>query len=162
MCAVKGIHKPGSNDVLCGRGRFAMIHPGNKFFHHLVTKHKLAYVLGDKKDKHGISKLIVDVIHGLNPSGIFLKEDPKTSLYYDVGYARSLAKTRQALREDAPELLKRLSNNSESDQSKDSKCSLQKTSTDFLLQDHSQLLIIPKKIIRTVRRNDAYISRVEK
>lgn len=41
----------------------------------------------------------------MNPPGRFIKQDPKTKLWYDIGKKAALAKTRQALREGAPELL---------------------------------------------------------
>ncbi len=47
----------------------------------------------------------------MNPPGRFLKQDPKTKLWSDVGEKKALDKTRQALREGAPELLKELEGN---------------------------------------------------
>ena len=44
----------------------------------------------------------------MNPPGRFLKQDPKTKLWSDVGEKKALDKTRQALREGAPELLKEI------------------------------------------------------
>jgi len=44
----------------------------------------------------------------MNPAGRFLKQDPKTKLWSDIGEKKALDKTRQALREGAPELLKEL------------------------------------------------------
>jgi hypothetical protein len=45
----------------------------------------------------------------MNPPGRFLKQDPMTKLtklWSDIGKKTALAKTRQALREGAPELLR--------------------------------------------------------
>ena len=42
----------------------------------------------------------------MKPPGRFLKQDPKTKLWSDIGEKKALDKTRQALREGAPELLK--------------------------------------------------------
>ena len=44
----------------------------------------------------------------MNPPGRFLKQDPKTKLWNDVGEKKSLDKTRQALREGAPDLMKEI------------------------------------------------------
>jgi hypothetical protein len=44
----------------------------------------------------------------MNPPGRFLKQDPHTKLWSDVGEKKALDKTRQALREGAPELLKEI------------------------------------------------------
>jgi hypothetical protein len=41
----------------------------------------------------------------MNPPGRFLKQDPVTQLWNDIGTKQALAKTRQALREGAPEML---------------------------------------------------------
>lgn len=44
----------------------------------------------------------------MNPPGRFLKQDPTTKLWSDIGEKKALDKTRQALREGAPELLKEM------------------------------------------------------
>jgi hypothetical protein len=55
------------------------------------------------------------------PPGRFLKQDPKTKLWNDVGEKKALDKTRQALREGAPEMLKDMGGGSVgSDESGDS------------------------------------------
>ena len=62
------------------------------------------------------SKIIYDEIRAMNPSGRFLKQDPKTKLWGDIGEKKALDKTRQALREGAPELLKELESGMEVDE----------------------------------------------
>ena len=47
----------------------------------------------------------------MNPPGRFLKQDPKTKLWSDIGEKKALDKTRQALREGAPEIMKELDGN---------------------------------------------------
>ena len=42
----------------------------------------------------------------MKPPGRFLKQDPKSKLWSDIGEKKALDKTRQALREGAPDLLK--------------------------------------------------------
>ncbi|KAL3786936.1 hypothetical protein HJC23_013271 [Cyclotella cryptica] len=54
------------------------------------------------------SILIYDEIRSMNPPGRFLKQDPNTKLWSDIGKKKALDKTRQALREGAPEMLKEL------------------------------------------------------
>jgi len=44
----------------------------------------------------------------MKPPGRFLKQDPKTKLWSDIGEKKALDKTRQALREGAPESLKEM------------------------------------------------------
>ncbi|KAL7449146.1 hypothetical protein ACHAWC_001238, partial [Mediolabrus comicus] len=67
-----------------------------------------AYVACPKNQKAIYSKLIYDEIRSMNPPGRFLKQDPNTKLWSDIGEKKALDKTRQALREGAPELLKEI------------------------------------------------------
>ena len=83
-------------------------HSGNERFRALVRKHKVAYVACPKAKKGQFSKLIVDEIKSLNPPGRFLKQDPQTKLWIDIGDKKALDKTRQALREGAPDIMKEL------------------------------------------------------
>ena len=105
---LKGIDAPHEHDVLSGRGNFVNFHVGNEHFRSLVKKHKIAYVACPKPEKGRFSKVIVDEIRSMDPPGRFLKQDPATKLWQDIGDKKSLDKTRQALREGAPELLKEL------------------------------------------------------
>ena len=102
------IVQPHEHDVLSGRGNYVNYHTGNEFFRSLVRKHKVAYVACPKPQKGKFSKIIVDEIRARNPPGRFLKQDPKTKLWYDIGEKKSLDKTRQALREGAPVIMKEL------------------------------------------------------
>lgn len=83
-------------------------HAGNEFFRALVRKHKRAYVACPKPQKGNFSRLIVDEIKLRNPPGRFLKQDPSTKFWYDIGDKKALDKTRQALREGAPDIAKEL------------------------------------------------------
>lgn len=104
----KGIVNPHEHDVLSGRGNFVNYHAGNEYFRELVRKHKVEYVKCPKPQKGKFSKLIVDEIKNRNPPGRFLKQDGSTKLWYDIGEKKALDKTRQALREGAPELAKEI------------------------------------------------------
>lgn len=103
-----GIMSPHEHDVLSGRGNFVNYHAGNEHFRALVRKHKMAYVACPKPQKGKFSRLIVDEIRNRDPPGRFLKQDGDTKLWHDIGDKKALDKTRQALREGAPELLKEL------------------------------------------------------
>lgn len=103
-----GIIQPYKNDVLSGRGNSVNFHPGNEYFRSLVKQYRVEYVACPKPLKGHFSKLIVDNILSLDPPGRFLKQDPKTKLWTEIGYKKSLDKTRQALREGAPELMKEM------------------------------------------------------
>ena len=83
-------------------------HAGNEHFRALVRKHKLEYVRCPKPQKGKFSRMIVEEIRNRNPPGRFLKQDGATKLWYDIGEKKALDKTRQALREGAPEIMKEL------------------------------------------------------
>lgn len=99
---------PHEHDVLSGRGNFVNYHAGNEHFRALVRKHKVAYVACPKPQKGKFSRMIVDEIKARNPPGRFLKQDGGSKLWHDIGEKKALDKTRQALREGAPEISKEL------------------------------------------------------
>lgn len=103
-----GIVHPHDHDVLSGRGNFVNYHAGNEHFRGLVRKYKVDYVQCPKPQKGKFSKMIVDEIKARNPPGRFLKQDASTKLWYDIGEKKALDKTRQALREGAPDLMKEM------------------------------------------------------
>jgi len=105
---LRDIAAPHDHDVLSGRGNFVNYHAGNEHFRALVRKHKVAYVACPKPQKAKFSRLIVDEVRSRDPPGRFLKQDNKTKLWFDIGDKKALDKTRQALREGAPDLLKEL------------------------------------------------------
>lgn len=107
------IVSPHDHDVLSGRGNFVNYHAGNEHFRALVRKHKVAYVACPKPQKGKFSRMIVDEIRNRNPPGRFLKQDPNTKLWHDIGEKKALDKTRQALREGAPEISKELTGDEE-------------------------------------------------
>jgi hypothetical protein len=109
MTKEEGILNPHEHDVLSGRGNFVNYHPGNEHFRSLVRKHKLAYVQCPKPQKGKFSRIIYDEIKARDPPGRFLKQDPDSKLWYDIGEKKALDKARQALREGAPEIIKEIS-----------------------------------------------------
>jgi hypothetical protein len=100
------VETPSDSDVLAGRGNACNYHPGNEYFRALVRKHKKAYVACSKPQKAKFSRHIVDEIYSRN--GRFLKQDNTTKLWHDIGDKKALDKTRQALREGAPVLVKEI------------------------------------------------------
>ncbi|KAL7503173.1 hypothetical protein ACHAXN_001002 [Cyclotella atomus] len=113
---LKDIITPHAHDVLSGRGNFVNHHGGNENFRALVKKHKKEYVACPKAQKPMYSILIYDEIRSMDPPGRFLKQDPTTKLWSDIGKKKALDKTRQALREGAPEMLKELGGGEEEDE----------------------------------------------
>jgi hypothetical protein len=101
-----GILAPHEHDVLSGRGNFVNYHVGNEHFRNLVRKHKVTYVACPKPQKGKFSRMIVEEIRQRTPPGRYLKQEASTKLWYDIGEKKALDKTRQALREGAPDLVK--------------------------------------------------------
>lgn len=114
-CTKAEVVVPHDHDVLSGRGNFVNYHAGNEHFRALVRKHKVAYLACPKPQKGQFSRMIVDEMRLLDPPGRFLKQDKVTQLWYDIGDKKALDKTRQALREGAPDLMKNLVNSDEDD-----------------------------------------------
>lgn len=100
-----GIPEPHRHDVLSGRGKSVNGHPGNIHFQTLVKSVKHRYVAAPKSDKPQFANAIVHNVRSLNPPGRFLKQEPNSGLWYDIGDKKALTKTRQALREGAPEII---------------------------------------------------------
>jgi hypothetical protein len=98
---------PHHHDVLAGRGNNVNSSPGNKFFRELVKAVRVNYVATPKQQKPLFSQHIFFTIQSLNPPGRFLKKC-SDNLYHDVGDKKAIEKTRQALREGAPEVERQL------------------------------------------------------
>lgn len=95
-------HQFGENDVLCGKGRSSICHPGNKRFREIVDANRSVYATATKKHKFFLAHSIVDLVRRANPPGRFLLRDAESGRWYDIGRNRSLEKTSQALRDKPP------------------------------------------------------------
>jgi len=97
---------PNENDVLCGRGGRINSHAGNVQFRDIIHSKKSEYLAPSTKklEKAHIAAGIVSDIRTMDPAGRFLKEDKGTSMWFDIGDAKAIKKTGQALREDAPDI----------------------------------------------------------
>lgn len=117
------IADPNENDVLCGRGGRINSHAGNVQFREVIQSRKKEYLAPTTKklEKAHIAAAIVNEIRGMNPPGRFLKEDRDTGLWFDIGDAKAIKKTGQALREDAPDIRPDLEDNSSGDEKIDEK-----------------------------------------
>merc|ERR1739844_453325 len=100
------IIKPEKNDVLSGRGKFASSWAGNVFYREMIQRYKLEYVIADSlKRKQELAVSVFSQVNGLTPSGRFLIYDQETKMWHVIGYENALRKIKQALREDAPNIL---------------------------------------------------------
>jgi len=100
------IAEPNPNDVLCGRGGRIHSHAGNVQFRDTIHSRKKEYLAPTTKklEKAHIAAGIVNDIRTMNPPGRFLKEEKGARMWYDIGDAKAIMKTGQALREDAPNI----------------------------------------------------------
>jgi len=97
------ISDPNQNDVLCGRSNRFNNHSGNVHFRQVIeNERKRCNAKSRKKaEKANIAILIVQQIRSMNPSGRFLKEDPKHGLWFDIGDAKAIKKVTQELRKSS-------------------------------------------------------------
>eukprot|EP00536_Pseudo-nitzschia_multiseries_P000222 jgi/Psemu1/178039/e_gw1.3.17.1 len=100
------IPQPSQKDVLCGRGGGTLRHIGNRKYRSLIKLNKPVYLISTKEQKSAISRSIVDVIR--NNGGRFLEKATNRNWYHDIGDAKAMEKTSQALREGQSKLRKRL------------------------------------------------------
>lgn len=100
------VAEPNENDVLCGRGGRINSHVGNVQFRDIIQSKKKEYLAKTTKklEKAHIAAAIVNDIRSMKPPGRFLKEDKGSGMWFDIGDAKAIKKTGQALREDAPEI----------------------------------------------------------
>lgn len=92
--------KPGENDVICGRGKKCYNHVGNeKFRRNVAFKLDQYKVASSKLDKSFILSTIVTEVRKLSPNGGFVKKDPTSGRWYEVGDFLAREKTSQAFRD---------------------------------------------------------------
>lgn len=112
------IVEPNENDVLCGRGGRINSHSGNVNFRDVINAKKKEYLAPATKklEKAHIAAALVNDIRSMDPPGRFLKEDRETGWWFDIGDAKAIKKTGQALREDAPDIRPELEDDSSGDE----------------------------------------------
>jgi hypothetical protein len=93
-------------DVLSGRGTNTNLHPGNRTFRGLVSKHRKTYLDGVRRDKKALSRAVVNAIR--KAGGRFLKKDEKSGLWFEVGDNVAREKSSQALRQRGPRMRRML------------------------------------------------------
>merc|ERR1719498_348504 len=99
---------PEPMDVLSGRGGAVNSHPGNRRYRDLVNFMKAEYLNEStrKNEKTNISANIVWTIRNGTFPGRFLKQDPESKLWHEIGDKAAFRKTGQALRENSAEFLR--------------------------------------------------------
>lgn len=101
---------PNERDVLSGRGKGILNHPGNQVYLNLVKRNKENYARCLlQSDKTKISRSIVLAIR--EQGGHFLKNNPDDNTWFDIGDAQAVTKVGQALREGQREYITPLLSN---------------------------------------------------
>uniref|UniRef100_A0A6U1PBE7 DUF6824 domain-containing protein n=1 Tax=Cyclophora tenuis TaxID=216820 RepID=A0A6U1PBE7_CYCTE len=91
-------YEPGNYDVLCGRGKSALNHIGNRRFRTVVAYHLPKYLaLKSRSDKTSLAMKIVASVR--SQGGQFLKQDPDTHVWYEIGDKMARDKVAHALRD---------------------------------------------------------------
>lgn len=138
---LRDIETPHENDVLSGRGQSINFHAGNQHFRFLVRTLKIQYLNSKKSDKPKYAERIVDEIRNLpGQPGRFLKQD-KNGLWYDIGDKKACLKTRQSLREGAPQFLKPVSKFDQHSSSTNNTCSSISTQLPSSSSDRSPCIV---------------------
>jgi hypothetical protein len=89
---------PRENDVLCGRGKAANRHAGNRRYLELVRGETERYgKSASRLEKRRVAEDIVRRVRDQTPPGRFLKKDPGTGLWGEVGNEGAIEKTMRAL-----------------------------------------------------------------
>jgi hypothetical protein len=90
--------QPSVNDVVIGRGRKIFVH--NRAFRLLVASRLPEYSLSNNKvAKSYIIRHIVAQVRFNSPNGGFVKKDPKTGRWYEIGNFLARERTSQAFRD---------------------------------------------------------------
>lgn len=91
---------PGDDDVLVGRGKKCLVHTGNLRFKQIVATKLSAYLQAEcRVDKTAILMEVISQVRINSPRGGFVKQNPKTGQYFEVGDFLAKEKTAQAFRD---------------------------------------------------------------
>ena len=90
--------QPRDIDILCGRGRGAWNHTGNRRFKTFVNAHAQQYA--SSKTKMDKGALVASMVDKLREEGVlFVRKDTKTQTWYDIGEYQAREKTSHAIRD---------------------------------------------------------------
>eukprot|EP00521_Asterionellopsis_glacialis_P011489 CAMPEP_0195303236 /NCGR_PEP_ID=MMETSP0707-20130614/32455_1 /TAXON_ID=33640 /ORGANISM="Asterionellopsis glacialis, Strain CCMP134" /LENGTH=249 /DNA_ID=CAMNT_0040366723 /DNA_START=29 /DNA_END=775 /DNA_ORIENTATION=+ len=79
---LSAVLKPTNSDVLFGRGRGIMMHPGNLHFHEIVDENRERYQDAKKLAKMQITKETIEIIR--SSGGRFLTRNPENKMYEEA------------------------------------------------------------------------------
>lgn len=89
------------SDVLCGRGKKCFKHVGNEIFRTMVQESLRSYAVAPTKtEKTFIIRAVINRVRARSPNGGFVKHDPLTGRYYEVGETMAVSKCRKIVIQD--------------------------------------------------------------
>jgi hypothetical protein len=88
---------PSANDVLIGRGRRNLRHPGNQRYQSIVKSLKPEYDAAPKSLRGLFGKQIINLIHNLSPPGRFLMKDKVSGSWIELDTKEAVQRAIQAL-----------------------------------------------------------------
>lgn len=95
-------YEPGEYDVVCGRGSKCFNHLGNQRFRTMIDQY-LPFYSSASCNKHEKTTMIIDIVakvrHLSTTDGGFVKKNPTSGRYYEVGDFLAREKTSQAFRD---------------------------------------------------------------
>jgi hypothetical protein len=92
--------EPSDSDVVCGKGKASYTHIGNQTFRTLVEANLPRYILSaSRNEKSAVAAELAQVIR--QNGGGFVKIDPVTGLWFEVGDLAAKEKVAQTMREMA-------------------------------------------------------------
>lgn len=93
-------YTPGDDDVLVGRGKKCLAHTGNLRFKQIVATKLGAYLAAEcRVDKTAILMDVIAQVRTNSLCGGFIKQNPSTGQYFEVGDFLAKEKTAQAFRD---------------------------------------------------------------
>jgi len=100
-----GIETPDPIDILSGRGKGPMNHPGNKYFREVVNMYKKDFLKSSFHKRKSLTAMIVDKMQNDNPPRRFLRQNSQNKLWYCISHKDALSKTRQSLVDNSADFL---------------------------------------------------------
>mmetsp|Transcript_177 Transcript_177/g.432 ORF Transcript_177/g.432 Transcript_177/m.432 type:complete len:189 (+) Transcript_177:50-616(+) len=88
---------PSETDIVCGRGKQCYNHVGNKRFRVVIAKNLDRYLAAKTKIDKGI--VVDSIVEKIRETGSFVKQDPKTKLWHEIGDQLAREKVSHALRD---------------------------------------------------------------
>jgi hypothetical protein len=91
-------YTPSANDVLSGRGRGILNHPGNLKFRSIIKSLKPLFDSAPKILRGVLyGKEVIDLIHNLSPPGRFLRKDKVSGSWIELDTKEAVQRAIQAL-----------------------------------------------------------------